>query len=63
MNFRELGIAIGSILVSRNGNTEIRVVAEKKVEMNGETCSLTMATRRLMGLHDNYPLQPSILDL
>jgi len=59
MNFRELGIPIGSILVSRNGETEIRVVAEKKVEMNGETCSLTMATRRLMGLPDNYTLQPS----
>lgn len=59
MDFHELGIPDGSILVSADGALHVKVVGEKKVELNGEVCSLTAATRKLLGLPDDYPLQPS----
>ena len=59
MNFSELGIPVGSILVSRDGRMQVTVVGEKKVDLNGTVCSLTMATRRLLGYPDDRPLQPS----
>lgn len=59
MNFHELGIPNGSILVSKDGQVQITVVGEKKVDFNGIICSLTPATRKLLGLPDDYPLQPS----
>lgn len=59
MNFVQLGIPVGSILQFKNGGTEVRVMSEKKVEFNGEECSLTAATRKVLGLAEDYPLQPS----
>ncbi len=59
MNFFELGIPNGSILVSKDGQTQVTVVEEKKVNFNGTICSLTAATRKLLGLPDDFPLQPS----
>lgn len=59
MNFYELGIADGSVLISKDGASQCTVVGEKKVDFNGEVSSLTRATRKLLGLADDYPLQPS----
>lgn len=59
MNFHELGIADGSVLVSKDGSFQCTVVGEKKVDFNGEVSSLTGATRKMLGLPDDYPLQPS----
>jgi hypothetical protein len=59
MNFHELGIPNGSILVSKDGLAKAEVVAEKKVNFNNEICSLTEATRKTLRLPDDYPLQPS----
>jgi hypothetical protein len=59
MNFEELGISVGSILVSKDGVHQARVIAEKKVEYDGEVCSLTAATRKVLGLPADYALQPS----
>ncbi len=59
MNFHELGIPDGSVLVSRDGQHQAIVAGEKKVQFDGETCSLTSATRKILGLADDYPLQPS----
>jgi hypothetical protein len=59
MNFHELSIPDGSVLVSKDGTHQAIVVGEKKVQFNGESCSLTAATRKLLGLPDDYPLQPS----
>ena len=59
MNFHELDIPTGSVLISKNGKLQVRVVEAKKVELNGEVMSLTMATRRLLGLPNNQPIQPS----
>ena len=52
MNFHEIGIPNGSILVSKKGNIQCTVVDEKKVEYNGEICSLAAATR----MTKDYPL-------
>ena len=59
MNFHELGIPTGSVLVSKEGDKQAIVFAEKKVEFDGLVSSLTAATRKLLGLADDYPLQPS----
>lgn len=59
MNFVEIGIPIGSTLQFKSGGVEVKVLNEKKVEYNGEECSLTAATRKVLGLAEDYPLQPS----
>ena len=59
MNFQELNIPAGSILVNKDGQAQVTVLDERKVNLNGVICSLTAATRKVLGLADNYPLQPS----
>lgn len=59
MNFVEIGIPIGSTLQFKSGGVEVKVLTEKKVEYNGEECSLTSATRKVLGLAEDYRLQPS----
>ncbi|QTR52150.1 GIY-YIG nuclease family protein [Thiothrix unzii] len=59
MNFQELNIPAGSILVFKDGQAQVTVLDERKVNLNGVICSLTAATRKVLGLADNYPLQPS----
>ena len=59
MNFYELGIPAGSILISKNGMLQATVVDEKKVELQGMICSLTEATRKLLNLPNGAPIQPS----
>ena len=59
MNFHELGVPTGSVLLFKDGQSQAVVVSDKKVELRGAVCSLTAATRKLLGLPDDYPLQPS----
>lgn len=59
MNFYELGIPNGSILISKDGEHQCTVVGEKKVNFGGTASSLTAATRKMLGLAEDYPLQPS----
>ena len=59
MNFVELGIPVGSALQFKSGGAEVTVLGEKKVFYNGEDCSLTAATRKVLALADDYALQPS----
>ena len=59
MNFSQLGIPEGSVLQFKSGGAQVRVLGEKKVEFQGEECSLTAATRKVLGLAEDYPLQPS----
>lgn len=59
MNFLELGIPDGSVLVHKNGTSQATVVSAKLVMFEDEECSLTAATRKVMGLSDDYPIQPS----
>lgn len=59
MNFYEMGIPRGSILVHKNGTEQCEVVSEKRVRFHGDEMSLTAATRKVMGLPGDYPLQPS----
>jgi hypothetical protein len=59
MNFHELGIPNGSILISKDGSQQAIVIEEKKVRFADEIISLTEATRRLLGLAEGTPIQPS----
>ncbi len=57
MNFIEMGISIGSVLTYRNKDITVTVEEEKKVKYNGAVCSLTAATRDIMGI--DYSVQPA----
>lgn len=59
MNFHHIGIPNGSILVFKDGQAQVTVLDERKVQFEGVSCSLTAATRKVLGLPDSYPLQPS----
>lgn len=59
LRFDVIGIPVGSILKFRDGDQEVKVVSDRKIEYNGNDLSLTMVTRRLLGKPDDYPLQPS----
>jgi hypothetical protein len=59
MNFHELGVPTGAVLVFKDGQSQVSVVSDRKVELDGTFCSLTAATRKLLGLPDDYSLQPS----
>lgn len=54
-----LGLPIGTVLTYKDGTKTCTVAGPRTVEIDGEECSLTQLTRRVMGLADDYPLQPS----
>lgn len=56
LNFREMGIAQGSVLHFTEGDATVTVVGDKKVRLDGEEMSLTAATRQLLGL--DYSVAP-----
>lgn len=59
MDFVELGIPIGSVLVYRDGVAQATVTNAKSVRFGEVECSLTMATRKVKGLPNDYPIQPA----
>lgn len=59
MDFSELGIPVGAVLIYREGDHQATVNGPKSVIFQGTECSLTMATRRVKGLEEDYPLQPA----
>ena len=59
MDFAELGIPVGSILVAVEGGAQATVIDSRRVEFQGEECSLSAATRKLFGLPSDYAIQPS----
>lgn len=59
MDFVELAVPLGSVLVYRDGASQVTVHSPKTVLFAGNECSLTMATRKLQGKPDDYPLQPA----
>jgi len=57
MNFIEMNIPVGATLRYKDGEITVTVAEEKKVNYNGSICSLTAATREIMGL--DYSVQPA----
>lgn len=58
INFEEMGIPVGSVLVfAGDEDAEVIVSAERKVMFNEEEVSLSRATRELLGL--DYNVQPT----
>ena len=52
LNFGQLGIGPGSVLVGRDG-TEVIVHDDRQVSYQDEVMFITPATRRMLGLDDN----------
>lgn len=59
MDYLALGIPIGGVLTYRDGTATCRIADARNIEVDGVICSLTSLTRRVMGLADDYALQPS----
>lgn len=60
MNFYELGIPAGSVLVcTEDSSVTATVVDERRIQFEGAVTSLTAATRKVLDLPDDYPIQPS----
>jgi len=57
MNFIEMSIPVGSTLTYKENDISVTVAEEKKVNHNGNVCSLTAATKEIMGLE--YSVQPA----
>ena len=56
-NFREMDIEPGTVLRFYNDRTKIcKVVDDRRVQINGETLSMTEATKRTRGI--DYPVPP-----
>jgi len=56
-NFEEMGIAIGSTLIFKDGEGQVVVENPRRVEYKGAIMSLTAATKEYMNL--DYAVQPS----
>ncbi len=57
MDFHEMGIPNESVLLYKDGITEVKVLDNKKVNYLGRDMTLTAATREVMGI--DYSVQPS----
>ena len=56
LNFKEMGIATGSVLHFTESDATVIVCGERKVKLGDEELSLTAATRQLLGL--DYSVAP-----
>ena len=60
LNYNRLGITPGSVLTYvKNPSIFVTVVSDNKVNYAGEDCSLTAATRKIMGLAPDAAIQPT----
>lgn len=59
LDFEKLGIPPASSLLFQDGVTTITVLTNRKVEFDGQACFLVTPTRKLLGLAEDYPIQPS----
>jgi len=57
MNFEEMQIPVGSVLMFKDNQTTVTVHDARTVSLNGAPLSLTAATQRIMGTKS--PIQPS----
>lgn len=59
LDFGKLGIPPASPLLFQDGLTTIQVLTNRKVEFEDQACFLVTPTRKLLGLAEDYPIQPS----
>lgn len=57
LNFVEMGIPVGSVLNSVDSDETATVVSERLVNFRGENVSLTLATKRILGIE--YSVAPT----
>ena len=60
LNYARLGIPVGAELTyKKDASIHVTVMSEDKISFNGELCSLTAATKKIMGLSENATIQPT----
>ncbi|MBR5212964.1 MAG: GIY-YIG nuclease family protein [Akkermansia sp.] len=60
LNYDLLGIPRGAVLTyTKDASIHVTIENEKKVRYNNEVCSLTAATRKIMGLAPDAAIQPT----
>ena len=59
LNFGEMGIEVGSTLLSVQTGEEATVQGDRLVSFRGEECSLTAATRAALGMEPGHPVRPT----
>lgn len=60
LNYTQLGISPGENLTyTKDSSISVTVVGANKVNYQGEECSLTAATKKIMGLPEDSALQPT----
>ena len=59
LNFAEMGIEIGSTLISVRTGEEAKVRGDRLVSFRGGECSLTAATRAALGMEPGQPVRPT----
>ena len=60
LNYARLRIPVGAELTyTKDASIHVTVMSENKVCYNGEICSLTAATKKIMGLPENSSIQPT----
>jgi hypothetical protein len=57
MNFGQMKIPVGAVLLYKDGEVQVTVADEKHVNYKDRVCSLTAATKEIMGL--DYSVQPA----
>jgi hypothetical protein len=57
LNFDEMGIPIGSELICTTNGVKVTIEGPKKVQLDGESMSLSAATRQVLQI--NYPVAPA----
>jgi hypothetical protein len=57
MNFAQMNIPVGAVLLYKDGAVQVTVADEKHVNYKDRVCSLTAATKEIMGL--DYSVQPA----
>jgi hypothetical protein len=59
LNFFEMGLGVGSVLISEDTGEQALVAGPRKVIFRGSETSLTEATRQVRGLPAGYSIQPT----
>jgi len=54
-----LGIPVGAVLFSKDGKHQAIVAPRNKVEFQGKTCSLSTATKAVLGLDEDVSIRPA----
>jgi hypothetical protein len=59
LDYHDLDIPNDSVLVFKGRDDRVTITSNRKVSFEGQECSLASATRKILGLAEDYAIQPS----